>query len=73
MCECILISDSTGKALDIAIADEPNKFIYRRDGVEHVLLDDISMLGKIDHAACYEIANQYGFKRGYMFILGEAE
>lgn len=43
----------------------------QRHGKEFELLRGITMSGVIDYAACHEIENCHGVKRGYMFIVGE--
>lgn len=70
MCECtLLVEASTGKPIEIS--NKPHRFIYSKDGIDYVLLENFNMSGIIDYAAIHEINNAHGVKNGYMLIIGE--
>lgn len=72
MCQCNLITEqSTGQTIDISCM--PYRLRITTETGTHILLDKIPMTGRINHAACYEIEKQHGFKRGYMLIIGEQD
>ena len=63
----LLIEHKTNKPIDI----KPVSHSFKYNGL--VLLDHIEMMGVINYAACHEIKDMYGVKKGYMFIVGECD
>lgn len=70
MCECnLIVEEKTNKPIEIS--SKPHVFTYNDGKTGFELIQDITMNGKINHSAVYEIKGLHGFKHGYMFIIGE--
>ena len=70
MCDSVIVSRATGKPIEVKPA--PHRLTYiDHAGVRHELLTDIPMHGTINFAAAHRVSDQYGVKRGFMFVVGE--
>jgi len=73
MCKCeLLVEARTTKPIEIPEAF--HSFSYHGLTERVVLLENIKMSAVVaNYAAAHEISGMYGVKKGYMFILGEAD
>ena len=70
MCDSVIVSRATGKPIEVQPA--PHRLVYVDHlGQRHELLSGIPMDGRINFAAAHRLTDQYGIKRGFMFVVGE--
>jgi len=71
MCECsLLVSNKLDEPFNIA--KKKYTFTFEMEGKEHEIIPkEITLEGKVTHAEVYKIEDEFGFKSGYVFIMGE--
>lgn len=73
MCNCAMIMNNEITP-EINIPKQKHEFSYiDSKGKRHTLLSDFDMEGVINFAELRAVKNELGFKRGYMFVVGEKQ
>jgi hypothetical protein len=71
MCECSLLI-SAEIAEPIIVDNKKYAFEFSMGGETYELTPKEAVLeGKVTHAEVYKIKDEFGFKSGYVFVMGE--